>query len=83
MPKFKAPENPKEVWTTEMITEKIGMVENDIKDLCRNLNKTQTDLNKIFTKRFEIQQRIGNKNRYKKQLLEQLKEKQNSEWEEV
>ncbi len=84
--KFKAPDKPKEVWSSEMIEEKIKLVEIDISELDRALNKTQSELAKIFQKRFALQKRISDKFRYKGQLIEQLKtafESANNEWKEV
>ena len=84
--KFQKPENPKVIWSSQMVKEKIDSVEGDIRDLNRQLNTNLSELNVIFEKRYTIRHNIGKKCIYKAQLLQQLKEaqqKESKDWSEL
>lgn len=73
--KFTPPEEPKVDWTPSMLQERIEKVGEEVKELSRELNATQKELSKIFEKRFQLGQKIGNKRRYQQQLRDLIKQK--------
>jgi hypothetical protein len=79
MPKFIKPESPKVKWTAERVQEQIDLIDFDIKEMQREINKLQSRVGEIFEKRRVLGNKISDKVRYKGQLCNQLRELLNEE----
>lgn len=61
-------------WTNEKTQSQIDAVKKETADMCRRMNKIDSEINVLQHEKRNIANRISNKNKYISQLENQLKE---------
>lgn len=63
---------PKEKWPDEKTIQRIEVVDIDIANFNRQMNKIDSQINELKEKKKSIMAKVSDKNKYRKQLVGQL-----------